>query len=146
MRHTKRRFPSQRVNTLTHSSNIPSLQYDKEIEYIQKQYFSISHLELTDPSKVKHSIINDERLLHLVKYLLIKQKKTNKEIEILKLYLTHLDTFMNILSDINTNKDNLLTRLCFHMTIEQAETQGMIYKQGDKCDKMYLILKAYTGR
>ena len=140
MRHTKRRFPSQRVNTLTHSSNIPSLQYDKEIEYIQKQYFSISHLELTDPSKVKNSIINDERLLHLVKYLLIKQKKTNKEIEILKLYLTHLDTFMNILSDINTNKDNLLTRLCFHMTIEQAETQGMIYKQGDKCDKMYLIL------
>ena len=168
-------FPSQRITTSPQSHNKlqPQLyNLDFEINHFFSKYISPSFLSKssspsclsspksptspaqfiqiaprtkTSSQNLKYNLANDNNLLLLIKHLLIKNKKTQKELEIMNIYLSTQTNFKSIISplvpNLGNNLDYLIYKLSNEMKIEYCQANAIVYKQGDKNDKLYLVLE-----
>ena len=81
-------------------------------------------------------MLNDSEMIN---YILTKTKKSENDILILKLFLC----LMNFLSSLkgNFNIDKLLNSLSSHLKLEKKNKNTLIFRQGNKGNKFYIILE-----
>ena len=107
----------------------PKLKGKNDITLFFKKSKSKNMLEIK-------KMLNDSEMIN---YILTKTKKSENDILILKLFLC----LMNFLSSLkgNFNIDKLLNSLSSHLKLEKKNKNTLIFRQGNKGNKFYIILE-----
>ena len=129
-------------------NNIDNEEIKKLYNYIinkQKQGIPLNKIFLNsneDNNKIdsRENFSNDE-IFYLITCLIKKTIKTPEEQYIIKSYLYILDKFINIFKDLKFSLDDLMDKIAKSLKIEYFVSNSLICREGDKGDKVYIILK-----
>lgn len=85
--------------------------------------------------------IEDEKKFSVFLWLLKKQMKQQFEMLFVKSYLQTFPSFINILNKtVSDSFDEILSRVSFYIQLESLEKDNILFRNGDKGDKFYIIL------
>ena len=129
-------------------NNIDNEEIKKLYNYIinkQKQGIPLNKIFLNsneDNNKIdsRENFSNDE-IFYIITCLIKKPNKTPEEQYIIKSYLYILDKFINIFKDLKFSLDDLMDKIANSLKIEYFVSNSLICREGDKGDKVYIILK-----
>ena len=129
-------------------NNIDHEEIKKLYNYIinkQKQGISLKKIFLNsneDNFKIDNeNNYSEDEIFSLIICLMKKPTKTPEEQFIIKSYLYILDKFINIFKDLKFSLDDLMDKIANSLKIEYFLSNSLICKEGDKGDKVYIILK-----
>ena len=98
--------------------------------------------------KVDNEGLNEGGKISLLNVICFILKKINKKIienEILKTYFLTFDKLVNLFLPLNVNINDIMTRLVGMIKYEKKGKNKILFKEGDKGDKFYIILKGEVG-
>ena len=75
-------------------------------------------------------------------------KKNNKKIienEILKIYFLRIEKLVTLFKPLNLSLNYMMSKLVGHIKYEKKSKDNILFKEGDKGDKFYIILKGEVG-
>ena len=113
-------------------------------------------LSLVDEDMLKiQNIINEYNLpldyekkisvLDLICYILKKNTKKIIENEILKIYFIKNEKLVALFKPLNISLNDMFSKLVGHIKYEKKLKDNILFKEGDKGDKFYIILKGEVG-
>ena len=88
---------------------------------------------------------NKITFLNVVCFILKKINKKSIENEILKTYFLSFDKLVHLFLPLNVNINDMMTRLVGQIKYEKKGKNMILFKEGDKGDKFYIILKGEVG-
>jgi len=83
--------------------------------------------------------------LNVVCFILKKINKKPMENEILKTYFLSFEKLVHLFLPLNVNINDMMTRLSGQIKYEKRFKNRILFKEGDKGDKFYIILKGEVG-
>ena len=83
--------------------------------------------------------------LNVVCFILKKINKKPVENEILKTYFLSFEKLVHLFLPLNVNINDMMTRLSGQIKYEKRFKNRILFKEGDKGDKFYIILKGEVG-
>ena len=83
--------------------------------------------------------------LNVICFILKKTNKKTFENEILKTYFLSFDKLVHLFLPLNVNLNDMMTRLSGQIKYEKKFKNRILFKEGDKGDKFYIILKGEVG-
>ena len=83
--------------------------------------------------------------LNIICFILKKINKKLVEIELLKTYFLSFPKLVNLFLPLNININDMMTRLASQIKYEKKGKNKILFKEGDKGDKFYIILKGEVG-
>ena len=92
-----------------------------------------------DPKKARVSETDTNKLIEIIKYILSKKEKNERDILIIKEYFSRIDKISTLFSSINS--DNIFIKLLSQLNFEEFEEDNIICKEGDRGEKLYIALK-----
>ena len=92
-----------------------------------------------DPKKARVSETDTNKLIEIIKYILSKKEKNERDILIIKEYFSRIDKISTLFSSINS--DNIFIKLLSQLNFEEFEEDNIICKEGDRGEKLYITLK-----
>ena len=75
-------------------------------------------------------------------------KKNNKKIienEILKIYFLRIEKLVILFKPLNLSLNYMMSKLVGHIKYEKISKDNILFKEGDRGDKFYIILKGEVG-
>ena len=78
-------------------------------------------------------------LIEIIKYILRKPEKTEKEILIIKTYFSKIEKISSLF--LSLNSENIFIKLLSQLKFEEYKENSIIFKEGDKGEKLYIVLK-----
>ena len=89
---------------------------------------------------------NKEKLIEIIKYILLKQNKTDYDTLIIKTYFLKNEKLASLILPSNIiNSDSLINKLSNQLKFEEYKKNSIICKEGDKGEKLYIVLKGKSG-
>ena len=88
---------------------------------------------------------NKISVLDLVCYILKKNTKKLIENEILKIYFIKNEKLITLFKPLNISLNDMFSKLVGHIKYEKKLKDNILFKEGDKGDKFYIILKGEVG-
>ena len=132
---------------------------ERELHLAKRNYNEYNNNKLL--SQVEEDIISIENILkknnenlddsakisfiNLICFILKKINKKVVENEILKTYFLSFDKLVNMFLPLNMNINDIMTRLAGQIKYEKKGKNKILFKDGDKGDKFYIILKGEVG-
>ena len=132
---------------------------EKQLHLTKRNYNEYNNKKLL--SQVSEDIISIENILkednegmdesakitflNLICFILKKINKKVVENEILKTYFMSFDKLVNMFLPLNVNINDMMTRLVGQIKYEKKNKNIILFKEGDKGDKFYIILKGEVG-
>ena len=93
----------------------------------------------------RHTEENKEKLIEILKYILLKQNKTEEDIIVIKTYFLKNEKLASLLLPSNLlNSEALINKLSTQLKFEEYQKNSIICKEGDKGEKLYIILKGQS--
>ena len=114
----------------------------KSIDYSDEKIIEKLFLE-----KEKQCIINRKKIafVEVIYYALKKNKKTDNDLLILKLFFMNMEKFISLLLPLKVNLNDLLIRLMSKMKCEKKNKDSILFRAGDIGQKLYILLKGHVG-
>ena len=81
----------------------------------------------------------------IICYILKKNSKRYIEIEILKIFFLKTEKLVALFKPLNININDMMGKLVGHIKYEKKLKNNILFKEGDKGDKFYIILKGEVG-
>ena len=107
---------------------------------------SLIYLLINGPKKFKEDNKNKDKLIEIIKYLLEKPQKNEKDFLIIKTYFLKLEKLVSIFMTSNIeNAKNMVNKLSEQLKFEEYKENSILCKEGDKGEKLYIILKGESG-
>ena len=128
------RLSKRNYNEIT---NVKLLYQIKEDLNVIKNILDDYNEELKDSSKIT--------FLNVVSFILKKINKKTYETEILKTYFLNFEKLVHLFMPLNININDMMTRLVGQIQYEKKGKNRILFKEGDKGDKFYIILKGVVG-
>ena len=88
---------------------------------------------------------NKISVLDLICYILKKNTKKIIENEILKTYFIKNEKLVALFKPLNISLNDMFSKLVGHIKYEKKLKDNILFKEGDKGDKFYIILKGEVG-
>jgi hypothetical protein len=88
---------------------------------------------------------NKISVLDLICYILKKNTKKVIENEILKIYFIKNEKLVALFKPLNMSLNDMFSKLVVHIKYEKKLKDNILFKEGDKGDKFYIILKGEVG-
>ena len=89
---------------------------------------------------------NKEKLIEIIKYILLKQNKTEEDTLIIKTYFLKNEKLAALILPTNIiNSEVLINKLSNQLKFEEYKENSIICKEGDKGEKLYIVLKGKSG-
>ena len=108
-------------------------------EDMQKIQNSINEYNLSLEYENKISVLD------LICYILKKNTKKVIENEILKIYFIKNEKLVALFKPLNISLNDMFSKLVGHIKYEKKLKDNILFKEGDKGDKFYIILKGEVG-
>ena len=83
--------------------------------------------------------------IDIICYILKKSNKKVQENEILKIFFLKIEKLVAMFKPLNISMNEMMGRLVEHIKYEQKSKDKILFKEGDKGDKFYIILKGEVG-
>ena len=83
------------------------------------------------------------QLIEIIKYILNKKEKTEKDILIIKTYFSRIDKISSLF--LSLNSESIFIKLLTQLNFEEYKENNIICKEGDKGEKLYITLKGGTN-
>ena len=100
---------------------------------------------LTSNSK-RYTKENKDKLTEIIKYILLKQKKNEEETLIIKTFFMRNEKLTSLILPSNIiSSENLINKLSTQFKFEEYNKNNIICKEGDKGEKLYIMLKGKSG-
>ena len=93
--------------------------------------------DLEDSSKIS--------FLNIICYILKKINKKSVENELLKIFFLDFEKLVHLFLPLNVNINDIMTKLVGQIKYEKKGKNRILFKEGDKGDKFYIILKGEIG-
>ena len=97
----------------------------------------------------EHSLMykNENKItfLDVVCCILKKNNKKFQEIEILKIYFLKIEKLVEMFKPLNISLNDMMRKLVSRIKYEKKLKDNILFKEGDKGDKFYIILKGEVG-
>ena len=88
---------------------------------------------------------NKEKLIEIIKYILLKQNKTEEDIIIIKTYFLKNEKLASLILPSNLlNSETLINKLSTQFQFEEYQKNSIVCKEGDRGEKLYIILKGQS--
>ena len=126
--------------------------FEKEIKNIEIDFKKLKKTHIRDDVAIINYIKEKEKSLNsskdmenkfseLLIYILQKSMKNETENKILKYYLLSLNKLVKLILPLVLNINDLVSKLTTLIQFEKKSKNCIIYKNGDICDKLYVIIK-----
>ena len=92
--------------------------------------------------------LNEEKKISFLNVICFILKKINKKLienEILKTYFLNFEKLVNLFLPLNVNINDMMARLVGQIKYEKKSKNKILFKEGDKGDKFFIILKGELG-
>ena len=114
----------------------------KEITDEMKDENSLIYLLMNGPKKYKGENKNKDKLIEIMKYLLEKSQKNERDILIIKTFILKIDKLVSLFQSSNITKfETIINKLSNQLKFEEYNENSIICKEGDKGEKLYICLK-----
>ena len=152
---------NKRMSLLGCSSPIEE-EYEKiaeELDLLKRNTIEIDNIRLmyrtdNDIFAINRILKEDNILYHkgneisffdIVFFILKKNNKRILEIEILKIFFLKVEKLIALFKPLNVSLNDMLGKLVGHIRYEKKINNHILFKEGDKGDKFYIILKGEVG-
>ena len=88
---------------------------------------------------------NEISFLDIICFILKKTNKKLQEIELLKIYFLKNEKLVAMFKSLNVSINYMMDKLVDHIKYENKFRENILFKEGDKGDKFYIILKGEVG-
>ena len=88
---------------------------------------------------------NNISFFDIICFILKKNTKKLVENELLKIYFLRLEKLVALFKPLNVNLNDMLSKLVGHIKYQKKLKDNILFKEGDKGDKFYIILKGEVG-
>ena len=88
---------------------------------------------------------NNITFLDIICFILRKLNKRFIENEILKMFFLKIEKLVAIFKPLNVSLNDMMGKLVEHIKYEKKLKDNILFKEGDKGDKFYIILKGEVG-
>jgi len=114
----------------------------KEITEEMKDESSLIYLLMNGPNKYKGENKNKDKLIEIIKFLLEKQQKSERDILIIKTFILKIEKLVSLFQSSNITKfEIIINKLSNQLKFEEYKENNVICKEGDKGEKLYISLK-----
>ena len=96
-------------------------------------------------ANLEFSRINEISFLDIICFILKKNNKRNNEIEILKIFFLKIEKLVAMFKPLNVSINDMMGKLVGRIKYEKKIKNSILFKEGDKGDKFYIILKGEVG-
>ena len=96
-------------------------------------------------ANLEFSRINEISFLDIICFILKKNNKRNNEIEILKIFVLKIEKLVAMFKPLNVSINDMMGKLVGRIKYEKKIKNSILFKEGDKGDKFYIILKGEVG-
>ena len=105
------------------------------------------NIEKIISEKEKQCIIKNQKIefVEVVYHALKKNKKSENDILLLKLFFFNMEKFISLLLPLKVNISDLLVKLLVNMKCEKKVKGNILFRIGDIGQKLYIILKGHVG-
>lgn len=118
----------------------------KELTDEMKDESSLIYLLMNGPNKYKGENKNKDKLIEIMKYLLEKHQKIERDTLIIKTYILKIDKLVSLFKSSNiSNFEIIINKLSNQLKFEEYQENNIICKEGDRGEKLYIILKGESG-
>ena len=83
--------------------------------------------------------------IDIICHILKKNNKRVQENEILKIFFLKIEKLVAMFKPLNISMNEMMGRLVEHIKYEKKLKDNILFKEGDKGDKFYIILKGEVG-
>ena len=84
-------------------------------------------------------------IIEIVCYILKKSRKKDIETLILKTHFFRYEKLMSLFTSLNVNIHDMMNKLVSHIKYERKYKGNVLFKEGDRGDKLYIIIKGEVG-
>ena len=116
---------------------------NKLIYQTENDIFIIEKLLKED--NLLYNMNNPVTFLDIVCFILKKNNKRVEENEILKIFFSKIEKLVHMFKPLDINISDMMGRLVSHIKYEKKLKDNILFKEGDKGDKFYIILKGEVG-
>ena len=81
----------------------------------------------------------------IICFILKKNHKKFIENELLKIYFLRIEKLLALFKPLDINLNDMMSKLVGHIKYEKKAKDNILFKEGDKGDKFYIILKGEVG-
>ena len=118
----------------------------KELTDEMKDENSLIYLLMNGPNKYKGDNKNKDKLIEIMKYLLEKHQKNERDILIIKTFILKIDKLVSLFESSNITKfEIIINKLSNQLKFEEYKENNIICKEGDKGEKLYISLKGESN-
>ena len=127
--------------------------YEKSIKHLAEL---LTSKNTKNESKAEHSLfllLNDkdkkayeaetDKLIEIIKYILSKKEKTERDILVMKTYFSRIDKISSLF--LSLNSENIFIKLLSNLNFEEYKENNVLFKEGDKGEKLYITLKGSSS-
>ena len=83
------------------------------------------------------------KLIEIIKYILSKKQKSEKDIIVIKAYFSQIEQIFSLF--LSLNSENMFIKLLSEINFEEYKKNYVIFKESDKGEKLYITLKGSTS-
>ena len=117
---------------------------NKKLMYqVEEDLFNIEKIVRED--NFKNNENNKISILDIVCFILKKNNKRFHEIEILKIFFLKIERLVAMFKTLNVSLNDMMGKLVSYIKYEKKLKDNILFKEGDKGDKFYIILKGEVG-
>ena len=111
-------------------------------DYKEDLFYSGVLLENAD---INHKNGKKIKLVELIFHILKKNKKSENEILITKLYFLKMDRLVSLLAPLKINISDMLSKLVCQIKCEKKGKDNILFRAGDIGEKLYILIKGIVG-
>ena len=86
--------------------------------------------------------IEKNKLIEIIRYILCKSQKNENDLLIMKTFFSRTDKIASLF--LSLNSESLFIKLLAQLKFEEYKENNIIFKEGDKGEKLYITLKGYA--
>ena len=114
----------------------------RTIDYSDEKNLNKIYLQKEKQCKLNNRKIAFEEV---IEYALKKNKKSENDILILKLFFMHMEKFISLLLPLKVNLNDLLIKLLYKMKCDKKNRDTILFRAGDIGQKLYILIKGSVG-
>ena len=119
--------------------NLADLLTSKNPKNDSREETTLLFLLKNNQKKARVSEADTNKLIEIVKYILSKKSRNDRDILIIKEYFLRIDKISTLF--LSLHSENIFIKLLNQLSFEEFEADNIICKEGDKGEKLYITLK-----